>query len=66
MTSPLPMVTLMDKTPAQNAVSGRDDGLEQRGLLWLLDEEAIYPGGSADGFLQKVFHTHGVHPERRE
>lgn len=30
---------------------------DRRGLLWLLDEEAIYPGASDESFLERLF-TH--------
>lgn len=32
---------------------------DRRGLLWLLDEEAIYPGSSDDSFLERLFTHYG-------
>ncbi|GLV36928.1 Myosin heavy chain-like [Carabus blaptoides fortunei] len=60
--NPGPIVNLLDKT-AQNAVirSSQMDLREadRRGLLWLLDEEAIYPGSSDDSFIERLFTHYG-------
>lgn len=32
---------------------------DRRGLLWLLDEEAIYPGSSDESFLERLFTHYG-------
>lgn len=32
---------------------------DRRGLLWLLDEEAIYPGSSDESFLERLFTYYG-------
>ncbi|CAH1113986.1 unnamed protein product [Psylliodes chrysocephalus] len=60
--NPTPLVNLLDKT-AQNSVirtSQMDlhEG-DRRGLLWLLDEEAIYPGSSDESFLERLFTHYG-------
>ena len=39
---------------------------DQRGLLWLLDEEAIFPGSSDDSFVERLFLHHGDKQERRK
>lgn len=32
---------------------------EKKGLLWILDEQAMFPGASEDSFLERVFAQHG-------
>jgi Myosin heavy chain len=32
---------------------------DRRGLLWLLDEEAVYPAASDEGFLERLFAHYG-------
>lgn len=58
--NPMPLVNLLDKA-AQNSVirTSQSDlhDCDRRGLLWLLDEEAIYPGSTEDSFLERLF-TH--------
>ncbi|XP_060534263.1 unconventional myosin-XVIIIa isoform X1 [Cylas formicarius] len=60
--NPLPLVNLLDKT-AQNTVirTSQTDLREtdRRGLLWLLDEESLYPTGSDDSFLERLFTHYG-------
>lgn len=60
--NPIPLVNLLDKT-AQNTVirSSQLDlnEADRRGLLWLLDEEAIYPGSSDESFLERLFMHYG-------
>ncbi|CAG9770131.1 unnamed protein product [Ceutorhynchus assimilis] len=60
--NPTPMVNLLDKT-AQNIVirTSQTDlhDADRRGLLWLLDEESIYPGGNDDSFLERLFTHYG-------
>ncbi|GFY57295.1 unconventional myosin-XVIIIa [Trichonephila inaurata madagascariensis] len=56
--SPTPLIDVMDHTPQQGAMRAstadlRDVG--KRGLLWLLDEESLFPGASEKTFLDKVF-----------
>ncbi|XP_067015742.2 unconventional myosin-XVIIIa isoform X2 [Anabrus simplex] len=60
--SPGPLVSLMDRT-SQNAMvrTSQTDlrSADRRGLLWLLDEEAVYPGASDEGFLERLFAHYG-------
>ncbi|GFT10911.1 unconventional myosin-XVIIIa [Nephila pilipes] len=56
--SPAPLIDVLDHTPQQGAMRAstadlRDVG--KRGLLWLLDEESLFPGASEKTFLDKVF-----------
>lgn len=58
--NPLPLVSLLDKAAQSTVVRTSQTDLhdcDRRGLLWLLDEEAIYPGSSDDTFLERLF-TH--------
>ncbi|XP_031331784.1 unconventional myosin-XVIIIa isoform X2 [Photinus pyralis] len=58
--NPLPLVNLLDKTAQATVVRSSQVDLhdcDRRGLLWLLDEEAIYPGSTDDSFLERLF-TH--------
>lgn len=46
--NPLPLVNLLDKTAQNTVIRTSQTDLheaDRRGLLWLLDEESIYPGG---------------------
>ncbi|XP_047033369.1 unconventional myosin-XVIIIa isoform X1 [Helicoverpa zea] len=66
--NPGPMVELLDKAPQNTIVRSSQADLrecDRRGLLWLLDEESMYPGSSDDTFLERVMsqyaapqHTH--------
>lgn len=58
VTSPAPLVSLLDKNPPQQGplrASSCDlrQG-QQGGLLHLLDEEALYPGNTDDSFLDRI------------
>lgn len=51
----------MDHTPQQGAMRAstadlRDVG--KRGLLWMLDEESLFPGASEKTFLDKLFSSY--------
>jgi myosin-18 len=56
--TPAPLIALIDK-PATNSVvrTSQQDLREadRRGLLWLLDEEAIFPGATDQSFLERLF-----------
>ncbi|KAK6192213.1 hypothetical protein SNE40_003722 [Patella caerulea] len=68
-TSPAAMVSLFDKSPQQSLLRSSNQDLrdaEKKGLLWILDEEAIYPGATEDSFMERFFSHHGEHPVRRE
>ena len=36
------------------APGGDAESVEKRGLLWLLDEEAIFPGSSDESFVERL------------
>ncbi|KAM7364507.1 myosin heavy chain-like isoform 3-T7 [Cochliomyia hominivorax] len=60
--NPGPIVSLIDKAPQNHVVrSSQRDLREQdrRGLLWLLDEESIYPNSNDDTFLERLFSHYG-------
>ncbi|XP_066148731.1 unconventional myosin-XVIIIa isoform X2 [Euwallacea fornicatus] len=60
--NPLPLVNLLDKTAQSTVIRTSQSDLheaDRRGLLWLLDEESIYPGGSDDSFLDRLFTHYG-------
>ncbi|XP_058973998.1 unconventional myosin-XVIIIa isoform X3 [Musca domestica] len=60
--SPAPLVALIDKAPQNHVVrSSQRDLREQdrRGLLWLLDEESMYPNSNDDTFLERLFSHYG-------
>lgn len=59
-THPGPLVSLIDKAPQNHVVRTSQRDLreqDRRGLLWLLDEESMYPNCNDDTFLERVF-TH--------
>nr|CAD7196939.1 unnamed protein product [Timema douglasi] len=56
--SPNPLVSLLDRT-SQNVMirTSQPDlrDVDRWGLLWLLDEEAVYPGACDEGFIERLF-----------
>ena len=38
---------------------------DQKGLLWLLDEEAMFSGATEKSFLEHLFQMHGQRPGKR-
>lgn len=52
------VVNLIDK-PSQQGIMRASNldlrNVDHRGLLWLLDEEAIFPGSSDESFLERLF-----------
>ncbi|XP_052739018.1 unconventional myosin-XVIIIa isoform X2 [Bicyclus anynana] len=61
--NPGPMVDLLDKAPQNTIVRSSQADLrdcDRRGLLWLLDEESMYPGSSDDTFLERVMAHYGA------
>ncbi|CAG9559203.1 unnamed protein product [Danaus chrysippus] len=61
--NPGPMVDLLDKSPQNTIVRSSQADLrdcDRRGLLWLLDEESMYPGSSDDTFLERVMSQYGA------
>lgn len=60
--NPTPLVNLLDKTAQNSVVRTSQTDLhegDRRGMLWLLDEEAIYPGSTDESFLERVFTHYG-------
>ncbi|XP_075144896.1 myosin heavy chain-like isoform X3 [Haematobia irritans] len=60
--NPAPLIALIDKAPQNHVVrSSQRDLREQdrRGLLWLLDEESMYPNSNDDTFLERLFSHYG-------
>ncbi|KAM9801206.1 unconventional myosin-XVIIIa [Neosynchiropus ocellatus] len=60
--SPSKSVAAIDQASVQALVRtlGRTD--EARGLLWLMEEEAVLPGGSEEKMLQRLFSYYGSSP----
>ncbi|XP_032593128.1 unconventional myosin-XVIIIa isoform X1 [Drosophila grimshawi] len=59
---PGPLISLIDKAPQNHVVRSSQRDLrehDRRGLLWLLDEEAIYPNSNDDTFLERLFSHYG-------
>ncbi|XP_026333803.1 unconventional myosin-XVIIIa isoform X2 [Hyposmocoma kahamanoa] len=66
--NPGPMVELLDKAPQNTIVRSSQADLrdcDRRGLLWLLDEESMYPGSSDDTFIERVM-THYAAPNHTQ
>ncbi|XP_069699013.1 unconventional myosin-XVIIIa isoform X2 [Periplaneta americana] len=62
MCTPGPLVSLLDRTSQNSMVRTSQTDLreaDRRGLLWLLDEEAVYPAASDEGFLERLFAHYG-------
>ncbi|XP_004524014.1 unconventional myosin-XVIIIa isoform X1 [Ceratitis capitata] len=61
-THPGPLVSLIDKAPQNLVVRSSQRDLrehDRRGLLWLLDEESMYPNCNDDTFLERLFTHYG-------
>ncbi|XP_067640485.1 unconventional myosin-XVIIIa isoform X2 [Eurosta solidaginis] len=61
-TQPGPLVSLIDKAPQNHVVRSSQRDLrehDRRGLLWLLDEESMYPNCNDDTFLERLFTHYG-------
>ncbi|XP_020818590.1 unconventional myosin-XVIIIa isoform X1 [Drosophila serrata] len=59
---PGPLISLIDKAPQNHVVRSSQRDLrehDRRGMLWLLDEEAIYPHSNDDTFLERLFSHYG-------
>ncbi|XP_057317882.1 unconventional myosin-XVIIIa isoform X3 [Microplitis mediator] len=65
--SPQDLISLVDRgqqntatmiRSSQNDLTGRFQG-EKKGLLWLLDEEAVCAGGSDESFMDRLFSLYG-------
>lgn len=56
------LVSLIDKSPQSHVVRTSQRDLreqDRRGLLWLLDEESMYPASNEDTFLERLFSHYG-------
>ena len=66
LSTPAPLVSTLDRPPASRlARSSQTElrGAERRGLLWLLDEEALQPAPSDAGFLNTVMEMYSSRGE---
>lgn len=54
------LINLLDKTPQTHVVRTSQNKRDQdrRGLLWMLDEEIMYPNASDDTFLERLFSSY--------
>lgn len=60
--TPAPLIALIDKASSNCVVRTSQVDLKEadrRGLLWLLDEEAIFPGASDQSFLERLYAHYG-------
>nr|XP_045601371.1 unconventional myosin-XVIIIa-like isoform X13 [Procambarus clarkii] len=60
--TPAPLIALIDKASTNCVVRTSQVDLresDRRGLLWLLDEEAIFPGASDQSFLERLYAHYG-------
>ncbi|XP_033212416.1 unconventional myosin-XVIIIa [Belonocnema kinseyi] len=65
--SPQGLVSLLDRGSSQSATMLRTSQsdlsssrqMERKGILWLLDEETVCPGGSDEAFLDRLFSHYG-------
>ncbi|XP_053985866.1 unconventional myosin-XVIIIa-like isoform X2 [Hylaeus anthracinus] len=65
--SPQALISLLDRGSSQGATMLRTSQndltgsrqIERKGLLWLLDEETVCPGGSDETFLDRLFSHYG-------
>ncbi|KAL3858074.1 hypothetical protein ACJMK2_012688 [Sinanodonta woodiana] len=68
-TSPAAIVSLIEKPSQQSLVrtsNPESKDAEKKGLLWILDEEAIFPGATEDSFMDRFFTHHGEQKVRRD
>merc|ERR1719370_2280662 len=52
--TPQPLIRLIDKQSMARASQSDLNQTDKRGLLWLLDEEAIFPGSSDESFVERL------------
>ncbi|XP_052268542.1 unconventional myosin-XVIIIa-like isoform X7 [Dreissena polymorpha] len=67
--SPAAMVSLIEKPSQQTLVRTSNPEVreaEKKGLLWILDEEAIFPGATEDSFMDRFFSYHGEQKVKRD
>jgi myosin-18 len=54
ISTPAPMVSLIDKQAGIRASQSDLSSSDRRGLLWLLDEEALFPGATDESFVERL------------
>jgi len=54
MATPAPMVALIDKQAGVRTSQADLTSADRRGLLWLLDEEALFPGATDVSFVERL------------
>lgn len=67
--SPAAMVSLIDKPAQQNLIKTSSQEMkdsERKGLLWILDEESMFPGATEDSFMDRFFTHHGEQKVKRD
>lgn len=60
--SPSQLISILDKAPSSGVLRTSQTDLrevDRRGLLWLLEEETIYPNSSDETFLERLFQHYG-------
>ena len=57
--TPAPLVALIDKQAGVRVSQADLASAERRGLLWLLDEEAIFPGATDESFVERLMLQYG-------
>ncbi|XP_012936920.1 unconventional myosin-XVIIIa [Aplysia californica] len=69
LSSPASIVNMLDKPPLQGLVRSSTSDLknaDKKGLLWILDEEAMFPGATEDSFMERLLQQHSEQPVRKE
>ncbi|XP_070204311.1 unconventional myosin-XVIIIa-like isoform X2 [Littorina saxatilis] len=67
--SPAALVNLMDQANQQGLMRSSNTDLrnaDKKGLLWILDEESMFPGASEDSFMERFFAQHGEQQVRKD
>jgi myosin-18 len=57
--SPLPVIDVIDRSIPMRRGGEVDVSTDKRGLLWILDEESIFPGATDQSFLERLQIYHG-------
>lgn len=63
LNSPSQLVSILDKSPPSGVLKTSQTDLrevDRRGLLWMLEEETVYPNSSDDTFLERLFQHYGT------
>lgn len=63
LNSPSQLVSILDKSPPSGVLKTSQTDLrevDRRGLLWLLEEETVYPNSSDETFLERLFQHYGT------